>query len=75
MNIVITWAVDGNSSIIEFLCDAIIGGITALATIVAPELIETDLFAGIGFEALCVDAAKALGARGMNETAYLLDSL
>lgn len=73
MNIVITWVVDGDGSFIEFICDAIIDGVTALAAAVAPELIEAELFADVEFEALCVDAAKSLGARG-NETSYLLDS-
>jgi len=56
MNIQLSWKVDGDSALEEFVCDLIIEGLTVLAEEEAPELTEEELFAEKQFETLCADA-------------------
>ena len=64
MNIQLEWKLDGNSAFNEFICEAVVTGLTAVAMAVAPELASVELFEDIEFEALCADMAHRLGERG-----------
>ena len=52
MDIGLSWKLDGDS-FDEFICDAIIDGLSELALVVAPELVEAEIFEDIEFETLC----------------------
>jgi hypothetical protein len=58
MDIGVSWQLDGVSAFDEFLCEAIVDGLTDLAMAVAPELVEADLFEEYSFDSLCADLAE-----------------
>ena len=56
MDISISIKLDGNSALVEFICDLIIEELTADVVAIAPELAEENIFADNEFQALCANA-------------------
>jgi hypothetical protein len=57
MNIQLTYEIgSGDSMALEFICDAVLEGLTALAMIFAPELAGLEIWQDLELETLCGSA-------------------
>lgn len=59
MNIQLSWALDGHSAFDEFICEAIVDGLTALATAIAPEIEAADIPEEVKFQTMCEEMGNS----------------